>query len=556
MSSTSAASKVQQPAHVPDHLVYEFDYNNDPAYCRDPHARAADLIRNAPPIFWTPFNGGHWMIQSYAAVFEALRDFATFSSEHFEPQAFAAMMEALPEEERIPAPVPICIDPPLHAKLRAPLYATFSPKAVASMEARIRILAERLIDRIASRGYCEFQHDVADVYPVEIFLAMFGLPLEKEREYRDLAKKQLTSVTPDLAENMLMMRNIASVMRQTIIERRDDPQDDLISRLWTLKIEGEPMSLDLMQSYCVILFIAGLDTVVNALGFGVRHLAVDLPLQRELRAKPELIPKATEELLRRYAFVAPIRILKADHEFHGVQFKAGERAMMFLPAASVDASAYPDPLRFDARRENLVHMAFGSGPHFCLGIHLARLELRVLYETLLAKLPEFRLDPQQPPTFHGSIIAGPTTIHLAWVSDAELAKVRSVGPAPEAQPESAPVALTAAAAQISAPVTGPPATVEGAWTVTIHGPTGPQETLLELRSAQGVLGGTQSAMGQVEAVNEIAYDRVSGKLQWINKISKPLPLKLKFEGVVVGDTMSGKVKASIMGSFPFTGSRR
>src|SRR3546814_8623099 len=92
-------------------------YNTDVEYCRDPHARAADLVANAPPIFWTPFNGGHWMFQEHKAVSEALRDYATFSSEHFSPDAFAAMMAELPEEERVPAPVPIAIDPQLHTKL-------------------------------------------------------------------------------------------------------------------------------------------------------------------------------------------------------------------------------------------------------------------------------------------------------------------------------------------------------------------------------------------------------------------------------------------------------
>lgn len=556
--SAGMSSKVQQPEHVPDALVYEFDYNHDPEYCRDPHARAADLVKCAPPIFWTPFNGGHWMLQSYDAVAEALRDYETFSSEHFAPEAFAAMMEALPEEERIPAPVPICIDPPLHAKLRAPLFSTFSPKAVAGMEQKVRALAERLIDGIVARGGCEFQHAVADVYPVEIFLAMFGLPLEKEREYRDLAKKHLASITPDLAENMLMMQGIAAVMRETIIARRDDRRDDLISLLWSLQIEGEPMSLDLMQSYCVILFIAGLDTVVNALGFGVRHLASDAALQAELRANPELIAKASEELLRRYAFVAPIRILKRDQQFRGVQFKEGERAMMFLPGASVDAGAYADPQRFDMHRDKLTHLAFGAGPHFCLGMHLARLELRVMYETMLKRLPAFRLDPDQAPTFHGSIIAGPKTLHLVW-GEAAAARPRMVQ---NETPSAVPAPVAAAVATVPAPPvatpSGPvvPGGVEGIWTVTIHGPTGPQETTLELHSTGGGLGGTQSAMGQVETVDEISYDRGSGKIVWINKISKPLPLKLKFEGVVDGNAMSGKVRASIMGSFPFTGIRR
>ncbi|AXQ30049.1 cytochrome P450 [Solimonas sp. K1W22B-7] len=414
MNSADMANRVKKPAHVPDALVYAFDYNTDPEYCRDPHARAADLARNAPPIFWTPYNGGHWMVQAHAAVHEALRDYETFSSEHFSPEAFNSMMAELPEEERIPAPVPICIDPPQHAKLRMPLFSTFSPKAALAREKEIRELAERLIDGIAKQGRCEFQHDVSDIYPVEIFLGMFGLPVEKEREYRELAKKHLSVITPDLSENMLMMQAIAAVMRETIVERRANPKQDIISMLWALEIEGEPMTLDLMLSYCVILFIAGLDTVVNALGFGVRHLATDPELQRVLRANPALIPEASEEILRRYAFVAPIRLVKKEREFHGAELKEGERVMMFIPSASVDERVYRDATTYDMNREKHPQMAFGAGPHYCLGVHLARLELRVMYETILKKLPEFRLDPEHPPTFHGSIIAGPSSIHLRW----------------------------------------------------------------------------------------------------------------------------------------------
>jgi len=414
MNSAVMANRVKKPAHVPESMVYAFDYNTDPEYCRDPHARAADLARNAPPIFWTPYNGGHWMVQSHGAVLEALKDYETFSSEHFSPEAFNSMMAELPEEERIPAPVPICIDPPQHARLRQPLFSTFSPKAALAREQEIRALAERLVDGIAGKGRCEFQHEVSDIYPVEIFLGMFGLPVEKEREYRDLAKKHLSVITPDLSENMLMMQAIAAVMRETIIERRDHRRQDIISMLWSLEIEGEPMTLDLMLSYCVILFIAGLDTVVNALGFGVLHLARDPALQRELRANPELIPEASEEILRRYAFVAPIRLVKKEREFHGAQLKEGERVMMFLPSASVDESVYRDATSFNMQREKHPQMAFGAGPHYCLGVHLARLELKVMYETLLQKLPEFRLDPDHPPSFHGSIIAGPSSIHLRW----------------------------------------------------------------------------------------------------------------------------------------------
>ena len=114
----------------------------------------------------------------YQAQLDAFRNWEVFSSEHFSPEEFELMMAALPEEQRVPAPIPICVDPPLHTKLRAPLVSTFTPKAVKELATQVRELAERLIGDIADNGRCEFMREVADLYPVEIFLKMFGLPLE------------------------------------------------------------------------------------------------------------------------------------------------------------------------------------------------------------------------------------------------------------------------------------------------------------------------------------------------------------------------------------------
>lgn len=402
------------PAHVPESLVYDFDYNADPAYLENPHARVMHLVNSAPSIFWTPRNGGHWVVLPYQPMLDAFRNYEVFSSEHFSPEEFDAMMAALPEEERVPAPIPICVDPPLQLKLRAPLVSTFTPKAVKALEDQIRELAERLVDSIADEGRCEFMHEVADLYPVEIFLRMFGLPLEREREYRELAEKQLSAASPDPMVAMNMLRGIADVMRDTVLDRQNNRRDDMISKMWAAEIDGEPMTFDVMQSYCAIMFIAGLDTVVNAMGFGVRHLAANPDLQDELRGNPEAISSATKELLRCYAFIGPMRILKQDHDFHGVSFKKGDTVQLFTPAAGYDRSVYPNPEVFDHRRDGPPHLAFAIGPHFCLGAHLARLELDTFYDTMLSRLPTFRLDPDHAPVYHGGIIAGVSSLHLVW----------------------------------------------------------------------------------------------------------------------------------------------
>jgi cytochrome P450 len=414
VTTIELSPSVEKPDHVPDALVHDFDYNADPAYVADPHARVLDLVEHAPPIFWTPRNGGHWVVLPYQPMLEAFRNWEVFSSEHFSPEEFDLMMEALPEDQRIPAPIPICFDPPRQPKLRAPLVSVFTPKAIKGLEVQVRELAERLIGGVAGNGGCEFMREVADLYPVEIFLKMFGLPLEREREYREIAKAQLSAATPDPLMAMNMLRGIADVMRETLLERRDDPKDDLISLLWASDIDGEPMTFDIMQSYSSILFIAGLDTVVNSMGFGAAHLATNPDLQEALRGDPGLVAGASRELLRYYAFVGPMRVVKQDHEFHGVSLKVGDNVQLFTPASGFDASVFPDPLVFDPKRDDAQHLAFGFGPHFCLGAHLARLELDTIYAVMLEQLPPFRLDPQRPPTYHGGVIAGVSSLHLLW----------------------------------------------------------------------------------------------------------------------------------------------
>jgi cytochrome P450 len=416
MSDTATLSPaVPKPAHVDDAFVYDFDSFRDPAYLDDPHARIAEMIREAPSVFWTPRNGGHWMIIGHEAVFKASRDVDSFSSE-FVPQAMIkAMIASMPPgTPHIPQPLPINIDPPEHTMYRAPLQGAFSPKSMLALKDDIRALAAGLIEGIKPNGKCEFMAEVAEPMPVQVFLKMFGLPLDKQVQYREIVKAHLANPESDPRESMKKLVNIAAVMHDTLIERRDNPQNDIISLLWQTEIDGKPTTLDDMENYCVVLFIAGLDTVMNGMGHGVRHLASNPDLQAQLRANPKLIAEASEEILRRYTFTVPPRIVGKDMAFEGAEMKKGERAFLFLPAADLDPREFENPELFDLKRESKVHIAFGTGPHRCLGSHLARIELQVLYEELLARLPEFRLDPVYKIHYHGGHVVGPDSLHLLW----------------------------------------------------------------------------------------------------------------------------------------------
>ncbi len=150
------------------------------------------------------------------------------------------------------------------------------------------------------------------------------------------------------------------------------------------------------------------------MGHGVRHLASDPALQAQLRANPKLITEAAEELLRRYTFLAVVRTVGRDAVFDGVTLKRGDRVELCYPTADVDPAEFPQPEAFDLSRENKAHFAFGAGPHRCLGSHLARIELQTLYEEMLVRLPEFRLDPHRTVTYRCGPVIGPKEVHLVW----------------------------------------------------------------------------------------------------------------------------------------------
>lgn len=411
---TTMEAITARPDHVPEELVYDFDMYFDEGLLREPHGRMAEILRDAPPIFWTPRNGGYWVVARYDEVYAASRDTETFSSVLNSPEELAWLRANLPEEiKHFPLPTPINLDPPLHSIFRGPLQKTFSPKAMMARREDIRNLANVLIDKVIDQGHCDFIPDIAEPLPVQVFLKMMGLPLERLGEFRDLVHEFLSAPTGPF-DSVLRMRKIADAMKAEFEARRDDPKDDIISLLWNTEIDGKPMTFELMEDFGVLLFIAGLDTVINGMGFGMRHLASHPEIQDQLRQNPALIVEAAEELLRRYAFVNPTRRVARDTELAGVTMREGDSLRLMLPSANLDAEAFENPEAFELKRENNVHVAFGVGPHRCLGSHLARIELQVIYEQMLARLPAFRIDDTLPVKFHCGSILAIDSLPLRW----------------------------------------------------------------------------------------------------------------------------------------------
>jgi cytochrome P450 len=405
-----------KPDHIADQFVYDYDAFSDPEFHLDQFGKVQRILQDAPPVFWTPRNGGHWIMASHAAVTKANTDWETYSNVLIPPDILATMTAQLPPGTITPAnALPSGADGPEHTKYRAPLNPAFTPKVVAAKSEEIRALAAELIERVRPNGKCEIINDISAVLPVQMFLKMWGLPVEKHNEYRVLVDSITGGSSHDFGKMIQSAMMLIGVFNDELVEHRDNPRDDIISMMWKLEIGGEPMTLELMQSYGLALFLAGLETVRNAMALGARHLAMNPDLQAQVRADPSLIPRMSEELLRLYSFAAPPRVCARDHVIEGATMRAGERIMLLLACANRDPRHFDQPNEFRMDREDgRLHLAFGSGAHRCLGMHLARLEMQIYYEELLSRLPSFRLDPDHPTTYHGGHTSGPDNVNLLW----------------------------------------------------------------------------------------------------------------------------------------------
>ena len=405
---------VEKPAHVPDEAVFDFDYHHDPALLADPHERMIELLDIAPKVFWTPRNSGTWIAIGFNEVFEALRQPEIFSSSFMPRDQIEELLKLMPEDmPRIPQLKPITIDPPEHTAIRAPLARAFSPKAAMNKLADIRALTDELIDAVIDQGHCEFISSIAEPLPVTVFLQMMGLPVDRLAEFRVLVHEVLMQDFSPI-EGPMVLRRVADVLHDDIIARQHDRKDDILSEMWGLEVDGQPMTLDVMEDYAVLLFIAGLDTVINAMGFAVKHLAENHDLQASLRADPSKIPDAVEEMLRRYSFVAPLRRISEDTKLGGFELKAGDQLMLHFPCADLDDRKFDRPDEFDISRDLKTHLAFGGGPHRCVGMHLARIELHTLYRQMLSRLPMWRLDPDHTPKYHSGHVIAVDSLHIRW----------------------------------------------------------------------------------------------------------------------------------------------
>ncbi|CAN7573934.1 cytochrome P450 [Pseudomonas umsongensis] len=392
------------PAHVPADRVFDFNIYDFAVDGAEYQAGMQQLLQgNVPEIFWTPHNGGHWVVTRSQQINEVLNDHEHFSSRQ--------IVVPKPPIERPPLK-PLQVDPPQHLKYRNLLAAALSPKAVASLAESARVLAIQLIEEFKPRGECEFVSEFAQHLPVAIFMNIVDLPEQDRGLLTGLAEIVVREEDERLRGDALM--KIAGYGMQKIIERRAKPGNDLLSSIAIAKVDGELLNDYDLTGMLTLLLLAGLDTVASMMGFFARFFALNPAHRRQLIEDPSLINNAVEELLRRYPIANLAREVTQDFEYHGVCLKTGDMVVVPTALDGLDERRFEVPLTVDFNRDKPIHATFGGGVHRCMGSMLARTELRLFIEEWLKRIPDFEIKPGTEVKFAARAVATITSLPLVW----------------------------------------------------------------------------------------------------------------------------------------------
>jgi cytochrome P450 len=369
-----------------------------PEFAACPQAEYARL-RSECPVSRLPFLGLP-LVARHEDVMWALRHPEIFSSEMAAEIALGTERPMIPQQ----------IDPPRQTRYRKILDPQFSRKRMAELEPRVRAHATELIDAVIDRGECEFDSAFAIPLPCTAFLGLMGLPQEELGLFLELKDGIIRPPTTpgDLEAGKQYRhktgRRIYDYFEGLIDERLVHPRDDVMSYLVRAEIDGERLTRNEILDICFLFLLGGLDTVTATLGCSIAYLAENPEQRHRLVREPEKIPAAVEELLRWETPVMAIpRVARQDVTVAGREIKKGELVTFLIGSANTDEAAFENADRVDFDREANRHIAFGAGPHRCLGSHLARMELRVALEEWHRRIPDYSIKPGEKPVYTAGI---------------------------------------------------------------------------------------------------------------------------------------------------------
>jgi cytochrome P450 len=362
-------------------------------------AFAALREREPVPFFPEPDVGlprgpGFWALTRLDDVVEASRNAAVFTS----GRGATNVVDLPPEFNEFYGSM-INMDDPRHARLRRIVSRGFTPRRLAALTGEVERTARTIVDDVIDDGGCDAVGAISARLPLKIVCDMMGVPESQYAYVFDRSNIILGPNDPDyVAEKgdivTALLRaghDLAELMRDLGRHRVEHPTDDVTSALVNAEIDGERLTTDELASFFILLVVAGNETTRNAISWGL-HLLTEHPEQRAawLADLDGVTPTAVEEIVR---WASPVmymrRTLATDAVLGGQQMRAGDKVALFYWAANRDPAHFPDPDAFDVRRSPNPHVGFGgAGPHFCLGAHLARREMTVLFRELLTRVPD------------------------------------------------------------------------------------------------------------------------------------------------------------------------
>ncbi|WP_199433003.1 cytochrome P450 [Qaidamihabitans albus] len=388
-------------------------------------------LRDTAPVAWQdehevlgwPAGPGYWAITRYDDVRHVLRTPEVFSSWLGATQ----IRDPEPDDLAFIRRMILNMDPPEHLRLRRLVSAVFTRRRLERSASTIAERARALLDRVAPRGECDLPVDVTDDFPLANLADLIGVPIEDRELLLHWTNRVIGYQDPEHAEvvrgpdgkpvnprSPAMLRDMFDYAHRLAEHKRARPGDDLMTALVRAEVDGRSLDDAELEMFFFLMVIAGNDTVRSALPGGVLALAEHPGEYRRLRADRTLLPGAVEEMLRWHPPVLSFRrTATEDVRLRGRRIRRGDKVVVYHVSAHFDERAFPDPHRFDITREPNDHLAFGQGPHVCLGAQFARLQLRIFFTELLRRLPEVQL--AGPPTrLTSNFINGLTHLPLRW----------------------------------------------------------------------------------------------------------------------------------------------
>ena len=360
----------------------------DPETFRDPHATYAAL-RQRCPVAYTDRWGGFWTLTRYEDIVAVAADGDGF---------ITSVQNLVPKSPRSGMPRrPLQVDPPEHARFRRVMNPYFEEERVAALAPSLRAVAARYLEPLLAEGRGDGAQAYAGRLPIRALCAFLRVPEADADFIQERSQRYVRALGRDnQAAAEALSGELDAYARQLVASRKRaplNPEQDIVSGLLEAQIDGRPIGDEIIAGFVRGLLVAGDRSTSNGIGSAILHLARDRKLQEQLRRDPARIPAAIEEFLRLYApSQATARTATREVEIGGRLVQAGEVVAMVFLAANRDPRAFPEPDRCILGRQPNRHLGFGHGPHKCAGQSLARLQLRIALEELLARTKEFRLD--------------------------------------------------------------------------------------------------------------------------------------------------------------------